>query len=222
MKVKLNVEYDLDMDLHCYDYIFLEEDGGVYSYGREDEIKEFLEELPKEIGNIVRGKGSRKEKISKLRKFLEKQYKEKGELFRGNARKLQHKWKSSGDQIIYILEDFYDKEFPYNEVTAYITTNSVCPYNPEQRYFYVRWTNFSSQLSTANHELNHFMFHHYYGYLEKKMGDEKWNILKESMTFFTEPNSSGYPAEKELREMYLSKRWKDVDEIIEAGKEILS
>ena len=65
------------------------------------------------------------------------------------------------------------------------------------------------------------MFHRYYLHLEEEMGDEKWNILKESMTFFTEPNSSGYPAEKEFRNLYLSKKWKNIDEIIEVGKALL-
>lgn len=102
-----------------------------------------------------------------------------------------------------------------------MTSNVVCPYNPDEQYFYVRWTTYDIQLRTANHELNHFMFHYYYGDLEKEMGDEKWNILKESMTLFTEPNNPGYPAEEELRKMYMSKRWSNVDEIIVAGKELL-
>jgi len=217
--MKLNVEYSIEKDLFCYDYILV--DATAPTYGVEDDVGQCLMMLPSEVGSIVRSGSSRDKKLEKLRGYLSNQYIEKKGDFEDIINEFRKAWGGSGDQIIYCLEAFYNKSFPFKEVTAYLTTNVVCPYNFDERWFFIRRNLIEGQLSTANHELNHFMFHHYYADLEKEMGDEKGGVLKESLTFFTDFNNPGFPDEEELRKLYLSKKWKNVDEIIEAGKDLL-
>ena len=219
MKVKLNVEYDLNMDLDCYDYILLSNEAP--TYGVEDDVENCLLYLPKEVGDIVRTNVSREERVNKLKGYLNVQYKEKRDELEKIVKNFQDAWDRSGDQVIYCLERFYGKPFPFEEVAAYLTTNVSCPYSFEDKYFYIRGRIAELQLSIANHELNHFMYYYYYPELEKDLGEDKSEALKESLTFFTDINNAGFPDEKDLRKLYLSRKWKNIDEIIEAGKELL-
>lgn len=77
------------------------------------------------------------------------------------------------------------------------------------------------QVGTILHEFNHFMFYHYYPELKDKLGKEKYELLKESLTFFTNPNQIGKPDEDKLRQLYASKNWSSVEEIINAGAHLL-
>jgi len=61
------------------------------------------------------------------------------------------------DLIIKRLEKIYNKLFPFDEITIYLTTSFSCPYNYEKRYFMIgRNYNFFGILNTARHELNNF------------------------------------------------------------------
>ncbi|MBU1132827.1 hypothetical protein KKG08_00980 [Patescibacteria group bacterium] len=219
MKVKLNVEYSLDKDLWCYDYTLI--DASAPSYGEDDDVDHLLEFLPTDVCEIVRLSIPKEMKLERLKSYLKDQYKKEEENFEEIMQEFRDAWEASGDQVIYCLERFYDKPFPFKEVTAYLTTNVVCPYNFDERWFFIRRNLTEGQLSTANHELNHFMFHHYYSDLEEELGEEKANILRESLTLFTDINNEGFSDEKPLRDLYMSKKWLDVDEIINAGKELL-
>ncbi|MBM4401733.1 MAG: hypothetical protein FJ044_00615 [Candidatus Cloacimonetes bacterium] len=89
-------------------------------------------------------------------------------------------------KIIEKLEKTYNKPFPFNEVAVYITTANIHPYNYEEKWF-MSGRNQSEQghLRTAMHELNHFMFYYYYPHLKDKLGNEKFEILKEALAIYT-------------------------------------
>jgi len=53
------------------------------------------------------------------------------------------------------------------------------------------------------------------------LGKERYELLKESLTFFSNPEQGGKPNEKPLRELFLSKVWGSLDEAIVAGTELL-
>jgi len=102
------------------------------------------------------------------------------------------------DLIIKRLEKAYDKPFPFDEITVYLTTCFGCPYYYEKRYFYIgRNYGFLGILNTARHELNHFMFHYYFDdYIkEKSVSRENKEYLKEALTILT----SGRKTENEGR-----------------------
>lgn len=67
------------------------------------------------------------------------------------------------------------------------------------------------------HELNHFMFYRYYLKLRDKLGIEKFELLKESITLFTNPEREGKPDEAPLRRLFMGKSYKNMDEAIKDG-----
>lgn len=65
------------------------------------------------------------------------------------------------------------------------------------------------------------MFYHYYDGIRTKLGEEKYELLKESITFFSNPEQEGKPNEEQLRALFLSRVWDDLDEAVEAGVDLL-
>lgn len=216
--MKLNAKYSLEKDLWNYTR-FLHDTG--YSYGVNDKNESVIKRLPSEAKEIFHGDESNEIKSQKLLEYLKQNYEIKKSDIEENAQRLENTWNEIGNQILYNLENFYNQKFPFDEITAFITTNTVCPYNYKERYFFVQKVALAFQLNTIMHELNHFMFYYYYQKLEQKLGKDKYELLKESLTFFTNPVQSGYPDEKKLRELYISKKWKNVDEIINAAVKLL-
>ncbi|MBU0534744.1 hypothetical protein KKC62_01015 [Patescibacteria group bacterium] len=217
--MKLNIEYSIDKDLWNYTRFF--GDTG-YSYGEVNKSESIVNRLPQKIQDVFHSGDTNEQKSRRILEYLRLNYKEKESEMGGNIKKINDTWKSVGNQVIYQLETFYNKKFPFDEVTAFITTNIICPYNFEKRYFFLHKSPVQIQLSTAKHELNHFMFLHYYPQLEKDLGNNNYQLLKESLTFFTNPEQSGYTDEKKLRELYMSKKWVGPDEILRSAVELLT
>ena len=76
-------------------------------------------------------------------------------------------------------------------------------------------------MDIARHELNHFMFYFYYESLRNKLDHEKYELLKESLTLFSNPNQIGKPNEDSIREFFKTKLWSNMNEAIIAGSEFL-
>lgn len=216
--MKLNVEYSLEKDLWNYTR-FLHNTG--YSYGVENKNDSIIKKLPVEVQEIFNSNESNELKSEKLFKYLNTKYKIKKSDIEENIQRLKKTWEEVEDQILYSLEKLFNKKFPFEETTAFITTNVICPYNYEKRYFFVQKLPVVVQLNTIMHELNHFMFYYYYNELEHKLGNNNYELLKESLTFFTNPFQIGYPDEKDLRILYKSKKWKNIDEIINSAINLL-
>lgn len=102
-------------------------------------------------------------------------------------------------------------------ITAYLTTNSRCPYSIEGSFFYVSFQS-SQATRTVMHELWHF--YTWYGLgtdQEERLGKQKYNDLKEALTVLLNvecedllPGGSvdaGYPQHQEIRERILE-YWK--------------
>ena len=69
-----------------------------------------------------------------------------------------------------------------DDITAYLTVNSRCPYDIRNNYFYVSLTA-PQPNRTAMHELWHFYTLYGLGTVqEEKIGKQKYNDLKESLT----------------------------------------
>jgi len=106
-----------------------------------------------------------------------------------------------------------------NDVKAYLTINSRCPYNIQDNFFYVSLRSLQTT-STIMHELWHF--YTWYGLgtdQEEKLGKQKYNDLKESLTVLLNVECKdllservidvGYPQHQEIRQRILEYWEKD-------------
>lgn len=214
--MELIIKYSLEKDLWTYKW-FLKGWGCLYGVDDKSEFKR----LPNKVQELLHGKETDKIKFKKLAEYLKRDYENKKSDIEKNIMQLGKSWKEIGNENIANLENFYGKRCPFDKVSVFITTNIFCPYNYEERYLYIQTGSLVDQLDTIQHELNHFMFYYYYPKLERKLGKNKYELLKESLTFFTNPNQSGYPDEKRLRELYTTKKWGNIDEIIEVASKLL-
>ena len=130
---------------------------------------------------------------------------------------LENKWEEKGRLVLQKLEDLYIKKFPFDGITIYLTSLPLCPYSYKDKFIYI-CLNYTAekQISVLLHEFNHFMFYFYYSDLKDKLGHEKHELLKESLSYFSNPEQEGKPDEKELRNLYASKNWENIDEIIKS------
>lgn len=105
-----------------------------------------------------------------------------------------------------------------NDVTAYISINSRCPYNISENYFLVAMPSYSAR-KTAMHELWHFYTWYKFGITwEEKIGKQKYNDIKEALTVLLNSECKeilpegivdrGYPQHEVLREKILD-LWKE-------------
>jgi len=127
----------------------------------------------------------------------------------------QGEWESISSEFQKRAETIFGASLS-NNITAYITINSRCPYNIKEDFFYVSLS--SSQVrKTAMHELWHF--YTWYGLgsdQEEQLGKERYNNLKEALTVLLNVEcadllpegevDTGYPQHQELREK-ITKYW---------------
>jgi len=217
--MQLNVEYSVEKDTETYTnlvYTFK-----AYEHGRQNPKEALLKRLDPQLQNIITSADSEKTAYDGIYSYLEKNCQNNNEKIEKYITRLKDEWVMVGDTIINSLEFLYQNKFPFEKVTVYLTTNNIFPYSYENKYFYANLEYLMPQLGTAKHELNHFMFYYYYPKLKEQLSDEKYELLKESLTFFSNPEQRGKPNELPLRELYKSKIWKNMDEAVNAGVEFL-
>lgn len=106
------------------------------------------------------------------------------------------------------------------EIKVFVTINERCPYNTKENWFLVSVSK-ENPVSTIVHELWHFYTWEKFGdeYLNK-IGSEKYNIIKESITVILNlefgdmlpEKDFGYPNHQELREK-ISLWWQEKKDI---------
>lgn len=213
--MQLNVDYSVEKDTRTY--VDLVYSFKAYEHGRQNLKETLLKKLDPQLQEIITAADSEKSAYDGVHAYLEKYQQNNIEKIEKNINRLKAEWALVGETLIKSLEFLYQNKFPFEKVTAYLTTNYIFPYSYEQRYFYANIEYLMPQLGTAKHELNHFMFYYYYPKLKEQLGDEKYELLKESLTFFSNPELKGKPNELPLRELYRSKIWVNMDEAVKAG-----
>jgi len=121
-------------------------------------------------------------------------------------------------EIVGLLETAYQKKFPFDEITVFLTSLGICPYNYEKKWFMSRRSNsIDGHIDTTKHELNHFMFYFYYLDLltEKGLPNEKIEKLKEAFAILTNPEGNNKPDIKELEEYIKSLKGQSTDKIVD-------
>lgn len=218
--VTLDVIYSTEKDTSNYVRTIYK--GVPFKHGRDDLKGRLLSMLDVNLQNLIVNATDEEDAYNKIHEYLQKQSQEILEKIDKSKQNFQEAWNLYGEQSIKFLEYLYQQPFPFNNLIAYLTTNNICPYDYKEHSFYVRYkTAVPLQLRTAVHELNHFMFYHYYPDLGKDLGKEKYELLKESLTFFSNPELQGYPNEDDLRKLFLSRNWNSLKEAIEAGTAFL-
>lgn len=155
---------------------------------------------------------------TKLTKYFQQYYNQNTQQILQKEKLINKAWKIVGEQIMYSVENLYKRKFPFKNLRGYYTTLPIYPYSYKSKYTYVGIKEeIPEQLLSILHELNHFMFHHYFGHLQKELGHSKFHLIKESLTFFTNPEDPGLEDQKDLRELYASRYWESIDEVIEAA-----
>lgn len=132
----------------------------------------------------------------------------------------QKDWDSISGEFQKRAEAIFETFLP-NDVVAYLTVNSRCPYSIQENFFYVSLQSMQVR-RTVMHELWHF--YTWYGLgvdQEEKLGKQKYNDLKEALTVLlnVECNDllpegmldTGYSQHQEIRRTILEFWEKDKD-----------
>jgi hypothetical protein len=119
-------------------------------------------------------------------------------------------------KIISRLETVYEEKFPFKIITVYIHTGLFSPYNYKERWFMTRRSgNEDKHVKIALHELNHFMFYYYYPQLKEKLGDEKYETLKEALAIYTNPEGNDKPNVQKLEDYFKKNLNKSIKVILQ-------
>jgi len=218
--VKMEVVYSTEKDADNYVRTIFK--GIPFTHGRDNLKEKLLSWLDNDLQNLITNAVNADDAYNKVHVYLQNQSQEILEKIDKSKQNLQGAWDLYGEQSIKFLEFLYQQSFPFDNLIAYLTTNNICPYDYTEHSFYVGYkAATSAQLRTAVHELNHFMFYYYYPHLGKDLDQEKYELLKESLTFFSNPEKRGNPNESGLRKLFMSRSWNNLKEAIEAGATFL-
>lgn len=179
-------------------------------------------------------------KVSKAEaiKIVEKYFSEnkyqafKEKIIQTEAESLEKIWSMEEKDFFNILEKITDKPIYQETFPCYFTTGFMCPYKTDEipNWFMVSmWKGIPFWITTICHEILHLQFIYYWrGEVTTKIGKEKFEILKESLTFLLDEDEfddiilsedRGYKNHQELRKT-LSSFWqknKNFRDLVEFG-----
>lgn len=215
--MKFKVYYSIEKDI--WNHLNANWKFGYPMYGRKGIQEKLLKPFPKEYKDNLAKAKTKEEAVKVIKNFLDSLPNTFKNVTPIIVRGVEQLLNEEADKIVEKLEKAYNKPLPFDGITVYITTANIHPYDYEERWF-MSGRNQSEQghLRTAIHELNHFMFYYYYPHLKDKLGNEKYEIIKEALAIFTNPEGTDKPTVEKL-EQYL-KRYLDktIDEVIEKGE----
>ena len=126
-------------------------------------------------------------------------------------------WRKIENKYFKRLAKVTQKPIFWDNFKCYLTTGTMCPYNPKEKLFMVSmWRPIAANITTICHEIFHLQFLHYYEkYCLQFLSEEQKEDLKEATTFILNTDfddllagyDNGYPNHKELRKE-LEKVWR--------------
>ncbi len=157
--------------------------------------------------------------------FIEKYISENNLKVEKYIRKYQEDWDTISDDFQKRAEKIFGVSLS-QDVIAYLSVNSRCPYNIEKNYFFVSFPADLRLRKTTMHELWHFYTWYKFGVIwEEKIGKQKYQDIKEAFTVLLNVEckdlfpkkiiDEGYSQHQELREKIM-KVWletKDIDKV---------
>ena len=175
-------------------------------YGREKIQEKLLQNYPQWFKDKLLKAKTKTAAEKTIKNFLDSRPEEFKEITDLVAKVCPQVLNEKKQNIINLLQEIYQKPFPFDKITVYITTFPINPYHYEERWFMVnRDSSIAGFINTAKHELNHFMFYYYYleKLIQQKVPQEKREKLKEALVIFSNPEGSNKPDVKDL-EKYLN------------------
>lgn len=170
--------------------------------------------------------------------FSESKYQNfKEKIIQSEIKSLKKVWGIKEAEFFSILEKITNKPIYQKKFPCYFTTGFMCPYKTDEKpnWFMVSiWKGIPFWITTICHEILHLQFINYWREdITNKIGKEKFEILKESLTFLLNEDefdniilseNGGYPNHQKLRDQ-LSKLWRknrNFEDLIEFGIKYLS
>ena len=200
MNMQVNFTYNKDKDIWCL------LNKGKSSNNSQSPTKQY-EQLVAEFGD-----NPTEENIAI---FIDKYIRENSIDIPSRAAKIERDWEDVSVEFQKVAEEIFYTPLP-NDVTAYLTVNSRCPYSTQGNFFYV-----SLQSTQATRTVMHELWHFYTWYglgvdQEEKIVKQKYNDLKEALTVLLNVEckdllpegvtDTGYSQHQEVREKIL-KYW---------------
>ena len=186
-------------------------------FGREKPEDKFLTSYPVVFRKQIRKARSRKEAEKVIYDFLNSLPKNFQDLIPVIAKGVEVILNENQKEIVNILEKVYGQKFPFKHIKVYLTTAPIFPYNYKELWFMTgRNSSLPKHISTAKHELNHFMFYYYYADELTKQGVSltKQEKFKEALAILTNPEGNDKPEVKELEKFILKHKDKPLEKII--------
>jgi hypothetical protein len=197
--MKLNFEYNHIRDAWC-----------ILNFGKTSSNSDYITESYKLLEN------NNKLDQKSAESFLDKYISENRYLPNKCVQIYKENFKIIEQQYTEIAENIFGVKIDY-DITVCLTLNQRYPYGIEERLFFVPFPKDPSDISNAviMHELWHFYTWEKFNSQIKEIGDEKYNIIKESLTvllnieckhlFLENETDKGYPQHQELRKQII--RW---------------
>jgi len=208
--MKVTFEYNQNKDIWCLLNI------GKSSINSPTQTKVY-ENLIKDFGN------NPNEKDTKF--FIEKFISDNNITTKEIVEKYQKNWDCISNEFQIIAEKIFGISLD-KDIKAFLTINDRCPYNIKEGSFFVTMPNDLYLRKIAMHELWHFYTWYKFGITwEEKIGKEKYNGIKESLTILLNVEckdllpegiiDKGYIQHEELRKKIISlwKETKDIDKV---------
>lgn len=180
--LNLNISYNIEKDAEnylksVYEFVY-PDDGGT--------SRNFDRSLYPDQQEKIKNSKNKEEAKEVILDILQKWYTKNKSMIELNNNALQKLWENKKEAYLNGVKKIYNKSLDWPEVSVYLTTLTICPYNFNKKWFMVSVrTGIEKQLQTIFHELFHFVFYeHYYSYCKKKLNNEQIHHLKEALTIF--------------------------------------
>lgn len=188
------------------------------SFGRDNLRERLLSSKPEQFQKDIKKAKTEEDAKKVVTSYLETRFKARKTEIDKKIYDIQMSIDQNKVFILDTLENTFNKKFPFDEISIYLTTAGICPYNFEERWFMV-YSNADTQrvVGVATHELNHFMFFYYYlnDLQERGLDKYKLMVLKEALPVLTGDKGGKKPDAKELEDFLRLLKGKQMDEIIE-------
>lgn len=135
-------------------------------------------------------------------------------------------WKKIEREFFTKMDNIMKKKF-MGDITAYLTTAGICPYDfREPSFMFSLFYSLPKKMQIFGHEIMHIYFHKFYwNKIESEIGTEKTEYLKEALTVLLNVefkdlwiiSDRGYNSHKELRKFILEewKKEKDFEKLLD-------
>jgi hypothetical protein len=162
--------------------------------------------------------------------FVIQQIEEKSVNMEGFVQSFTERWKPIEEEATIRFKRIFNSDWDPGEVTAYLTLSTRCPYNFQQRYYFVsvvREKNVPIQISL--HELIHFYTHELIEPLFIEAGvRDRHNEFKEALSVLLnlefsdllDGEDKGYPQHQELRSE-IADKWRGRKDVYTIAQEFI-